>query len=109
MTTENGAKEGAKPQETLLEVQKLKMHFPINKGIIFQRQVGAIKAVDGVDFALFRRRNAGAGRRVGLWQVHHGRAMLRLIDESRRSHLRRSRTSTTIKGVDLRQMRWRCR
>jgi len=34
----------------LLEVTALKMHFPLTQGIIFQRQVGAVRAVDGVDF-----------------------------------------------------------
>ncbi len=35
---------------TLLEVQDIKVHFPIQKGIIFKRNVGAIRAVDGVSF-----------------------------------------------------------
>jgi len=39
--TENGA---------LVHVRDLKMYFPITQGIIFQRRVGAVKAVDGVDF-----------------------------------------------------------
>src|SRR5438094_249089 len=36
--------------KNLLEVKALKMHFPLTQGIIFQRQVGAVRAVDGVDF-----------------------------------------------------------
>ncbi len=34
----------------LLEVKDLKLHFPINEGVLFQKQVGAIRAVDGIDF-----------------------------------------------------------
>lgn len=34
----------------LLEVKGLKLHFPIHGGLIFQKQVGAIRAVDGIDF-----------------------------------------------------------
>ena len=34
----------------LVQIRDLKMHFPVTKGIILQRQVGAIKAVDGVSF-----------------------------------------------------------
>ena len=34
--------------ETLLEVNNLVMHFPLTKGIIFQRKVGAVQAVDGI-------------------------------------------------------------
>jgi len=35
---------------TLLEVKNLKMHFPIEDGAIFKKQVGAIRAIDGIDF-----------------------------------------------------------
>jgi len=34
-------------QQVLVRVKDLKKHFPITRGIIVQRQVGAIKAVDG--------------------------------------------------------------
>ena len=34
----------------LIEVRDLVKHFPIKRGVIFQRQVGAVKAVDGVSF-----------------------------------------------------------
>ena len=37
---------------TLLQVRNLKMHFPIEEGLIFRRQVGAIRAVDGIDFSI---------------------------------------------------------
>jgi oligopeptide transport system ATP-binding protein len=37
----------------LLEVRDLKQHFPINAGIIFKKQVGAIRAVDGVSFDVY--------------------------------------------------------
>ena len=32
--------------ETVLEVEDLVKHFPISQGVVFQRQVGAVKAVD---------------------------------------------------------------
>ena len=34
----------------LVEVRDLVKHFPIRQGVIFQRQIGAVKAVDGVSF-----------------------------------------------------------
>lgn len=46
--------------QPLLEVRGLKMHFPVHKGAIFQREVGRVKAVDGVDFSI------GAGETLGL-------------------------------------------
>ena len=36
--------------KVLLEVKNLKMHFPVTSGLIFQRAVAHIKAVDGVNF-----------------------------------------------------------
>lgn len=39
-------------RETLLEVRDLKVHFPIEKGIIFKRKVGAVRAVDGISFTV---------------------------------------------------------
>lgn len=38
--------------ELLVEARGLKKHFPIKKGIIFARQIGAVKAVDGIDFSI---------------------------------------------------------
>jgi oligopeptide transport system ATP-binding protein len=38
--------------DSLLEVQGLKVHFPIEKGIVVRRRVGWVRAVDGVDFSL---------------------------------------------------------
>jgi oligopeptide transport system ATP-binding protein len=39
-------------QRPLLEVKKLKLHFPIEAGFLFKKQVGAIRAVDGIDFEI---------------------------------------------------------
>lgn len=36
----------------LLEVKNLKMHFPIEEGVLIKRQVGAIRAVDGISFTV---------------------------------------------------------
>ncbi|RPI78864.1 MAG: ATP-binding cassette domain-containing protein, partial [Desulfobacteraceae bacterium] len=36
----------------LLEVKNLKLHFPIEEGVLFRKQVGAIRAVDGIDFEI---------------------------------------------------------
>jgi oligopeptide transport system ATP-binding protein len=36
----------------LLEVKNLKLHFPIEEGVLFKKRVGAIRAVDGIDFEI---------------------------------------------------------
>ncbi|GAA2319954.1 dipeptide ABC transporter ATP-binding protein [Streptomyces kunmingensis] len=53
----NGSASGREP---LLEVQGLVKHYPLTQGILFKKQVGAVKAVDGVDFDL------GQGETLGI-------------------------------------------
>jgi len=36
----------------LLRVDNLEKHFPVTRGLVFQKQVGSVKAVDGVNFSL---------------------------------------------------------
>ncbi|WNZ08894.1 dipeptide ABC transporter ATP-binding protein [Streptomyces sp. 11x1] len=49
----------APPAEPILEVNGLVKHYPLTEGILFKKQVGAVKAVDGVDFALGRGETLG--------------------------------------------------
>ncbi len=55
----------------LLRVDHLVKHFPITEGILVQRQVGAVQAVDDVSFDIRQRRDARPGGRVRLRQVDH--------------------------------------
>ena len=59
----------AEDPHALLSVNRVQKYFPIKQGILFQRQVGAVKAVDGVSFSIRRRRDARAGGRVRMRQV----------------------------------------
>ncbi|MFE5716749.1 ABC transporter ATP-binding protein [Streptomyces sp. NPDC056501] len=45
--------------EPILQVRNLKKHFPLTQGILFKRQVGAVKAVDGVSFDLHQGETLG--------------------------------------------------
>ena len=49
----NALQEGASARQPLVEVRGLRIHFPIRGGF-FGRQVGAVKAVDGVSFRIAR-------------------------------------------------------
>src|SRR5438128_12265045 len=62
----------------LLTVQALKMHFPLTQGIIFQRQVGAVRAVDGIDFFVERGETLGLVGESGCGKSPTGRAILQL-------------------------------
>jgi len=65
-------------KEILVHVKGLKMHFPINQGIIIQRQVGAIKAVDGLNFFIRRGETLGLVGESGCGKSTTGRSMLQL-------------------------------
>ncbi len=66
-------------QETLLRVDGLKMHFPIFGGLL-RRQIGAVKAVDGVSFDIYRGETLGLVGESGCGKSTTGRAVLRLYD-----------------------------
>ena len=93
--------------ETLLHVQDLKMHFPINKGIVFQRQVGAIKAVDGISFDLYRGETLGLVGESGCGKSTSGRAILQLYRPTSGEVVFEGKDLTQVKGEELRKMRRR--
>ena len=65
-------------KEVLVKVRDLKMHFPIRRGV-FKRQVGAIQAVDGVTFDIFRGETLGLVGESGCGKSTTGRAILQLL------------------------------
>src|SRR5437016_5162859 len=62
----------------LLEVEGLKMHFPITRGILIQRRVGAVHAVDGIDFFVRKGETLGLVGESGCGKSTAGRAILQL-------------------------------
>ncbi|WTI18360.1 dipeptide ABC transporter ATP-binding protein [Streptomyces sp. NBC_00820] len=66
-------------QDVLLRVEGLTKHFPIKKGIL-QRQVGAVKAVDGIDFEVRKGETLGVVGESGCGKSTMGRVITRLQD-----------------------------
>ena len=93
--------------DLLLKVDGLKMHFPITKGIIFQREVGAIKAVDGVTFDLYKGETLGLVGESGCGKSTTGRAILQLYRPTDGHVVFEGKDLTQTKGEDLRKMRRR--
>ena len=101
MSTSNGK------GQTILQVEDLKMHFPITRGILFQRQVGAIKAVDGISFDLYKGETLGLVGESGCGKSTTGRAILQLHRPTG-GHVRfEGKELTVTKGEELRKMRRR--
>ena len=101
-----GAKTNGATQP-LLNVRDLKMHFPITRGIIFQRQVGAIKAVDGIDFTMYKGETLGLVGESGCGKSTTGRAILQLYRPTAGEVHFEGVDITKSKGEDLRKMRRR--
>ncbi|MDH6611903.1 ABC-type oligopeptide transport system ATPase subunit [Streptomyces sp. SAI-208] len=66
--------------EPLLEVSGLTKHFPIRHGIVFQRQVGAVHAVDGIDFTVGAGQSLGLVGESGCGKSTTGRLVTRLLE-----------------------------
>jgi oligopeptide transport system ATP-binding protein len=66
--------------EPLISVEGLVKHFPIRKGLVVSRQVGAVQAVDNVSFSLARGETLGLVGESGCGKTTTGRLILRLIE-----------------------------
>jgi oligopeptide transport system ATP-binding protein len=66
--------------EELLRVEDLKVHFPVFAGAVMRKQVGAVKAVDGVSFTLNRGETLGLVGESGCGKSTTGLAILRMLD-----------------------------
>ena len=65
--------------EPILRVEDLKVHFPVTKGILIQRRVATVKAVDGVSFTIRRGETLGLVGESGSGKSTTGLAVLRML------------------------------
>ncbi len=80
-TRESNVDDQPEKNEVLLDVRDLKKWFPITRGI-FQRTVGHVQAVDGLNFQLHRGETLGVVGESGSGKSTAGRVLLRLLDPS---------------------------
>ena len=90
--------------ETLLRVDDLMMHFPIYRGV-FQRQVGAVRAVDGVSFEVKRGETLGLVGESGCGKSTTGRTILQLYKPTAGSVNFDGVDLVALKGESMRHMR----
>jgi oligopeptide/dipeptide ABC transporter ATP-binding protein len=68
------------PPVSLLRVEDLAVHFPIRRGMLIERRVGTVKAVDGVSFAIAAGETLALVGESGCGKSTTGRLILRLIE-----------------------------
>ncbi len=89
----------------LLEVRGLKKYFPITQGILIQRKVADVKAVDGVSFFVREGETLGLVGESGCGKSTTGRCILQLYKPTEGEVLFRGKDLTKLSGEELRRMR----
>lgn len=93
--------------ETILRVKDLKVHFPVMKGVILQKQVATVKAVDGVSFELKRGETLGLVGESGCGKSTTGLAVLRMLQPTSGSIEFEGQDITTFDQDRMRPLRKR--
>ncbi len=93
--------------EAILRVENLVKYFPILQGIIFQREVGAVHAVDDVSFDVVRGETLGLVGESGCGKSTTGRVILQLYRPTSGNVYFDGTNLVTLQGEALRKMRKR--
>lgn len=91
----------------LLSVRNLVKHFPITRGIIFQKQIGAVHAVDDISFDIHQGETLGLVGESGCGKSTTGRTILQLYRPTSGQVLFDGIDLVALKGNELRKMRRR--
>jgi oligopeptide/dipeptide ABC transporter ATP-binding protein len=91
--------------EALVEVRDLAKHFPITRGILVARQVGAVKAVDGVTFDVRRGETLGLVGETGCGKSTTARLILRLLQPTAGEVRFEGEDITKLHGASLKALR----
>ncbi len=89
----------------LVQVVGLKKYFPITQGIVFQRKIADVKAVDGLDFSIQRGETLGLVGESGCGKSTTGRTVLQLYSPTAGQVVFQGKDLTKLHGEDLRKMR----
>src|SRR5947199_6708396 len=91
--------------DELLVVENLKKHFPVTRGVIFQKQIAAVKAVDGVSFSVKQGETLGVVGESGCGKSTMARCIMRLLDATDGRIVFDGRDITRLSRADMRPFR----
>jgi oligopeptide transport system ATP-binding protein len=91
--------------EPFLQIRELKTHFPVERGILFRRHLGTVRAVDGVSLALRQGEILGLVGESGCGKSTLGRSIIRLIPPTDGTVVLAGRNLMSLSGGELRRAR----
>src|SRR6266496_6648690 len=91
--------------DVFLQIQNLKTHFPVERGVVFRRRLGTVKAVDGVSLSLVNGEILGLVGESGCGKSTLGRTILQLIPATEGAVILGGRNLTRLEGDELRHAR----
>ncbi len=93
------------PSQSLIQVKCLKKYFPTTEGIIFQRETGAVKAVDDVTFDIRQGETLGLVGESGCGKTTTGRTIIQLYRPTSGQVIFEGTNLVQSKGKELRALR----
>jgi len=97
--------EPTRDRELLVRLRGVRKLFPITRGILFQKRVGSVHAVDGVDLDIYKGETLGLVGETGCGKSTLARVLMRLYDASEGSIEFEGRDITGVGGRELRALR----
>src|ERR1700694_5326369 len=106
-TVANATPDTTVTDRPLIDIRDLKMYFPLTRGIVLQRLVGYVRAVDGLSFSIPRGQTMGLVGESGSGKTTIGRTIVRLYRPTAGQMLFDGKDMAKMPGEELRQLRQR--